>query len=167
VREGQSTSSTQLPVRLSTGAIIEEIAKHGERLNYKRLTGTGPETGWVSLTVSGKEIVSELKMTGDMMMTMERALSLQEELMEGYGKPEFQKALDRLIAEYGNSPSNQSFSKKRSELFMTVQGVVLPRYGFEASAKGVVQMMSAYNQPHLLIPEVGQNNEQMGKLLRM
>ncbi|CAE7497701.1 OLAH, partial [Symbiodinium pilosum] len=36
---------------------IEELKLVGERLHYKRLTGTGPEEGWISLKVSGKELV--------------------------------------------------------------------------------------------------------------
>eukprot|EP00913_Durusdinium_trenchii_P022268 g20922.t1 len=52
VREGQSTTSKQLAERLSTGAFVEELDLRGERLNYKRLTGTGPEIGWVSWGLS-------------------------------------------------------------------------------------------------------------------
>ncbi|OLP77544.1 Gramicidin S biosynthesis protein GrsT [Symbiodinium microadriaticum] len=36
---------------------VEELKLVGERLHYKRLTGTGPEEGWISLKVSGKELV--------------------------------------------------------------------------------------------------------------
>merc|ERR1719215_256562 len=56
VREGQALKSKELE-RVSTGAIIEEISLVGERLNYKLISGTGPQTGWVSLKVSGKELV--------------------------------------------------------------------------------------------------------------
>jgi len=56
VREGKELKSKELE-RVSTGAILEEIVLQGERLNYKLISGTGPEQGWVSLKVSGKEIV--------------------------------------------------------------------------------------------------------------
>jgi len=59
VREGQSLKSVECPDRLSTGALIEEVNLVGERLCYKRLSGTGPEDGWISLTVKGKELVSK------------------------------------------------------------------------------------------------------------
>eukprot|EP00930_Biecheleria_cincta_P082590 TRINITY_DN722_c0_g1_i4.p1 TRINITY_DN722_c0_g1~~TRINITY_DN722_c0_g1_i4.p1 ORF type:complete len:617 (-),score=122.63 TRINITY_DN722_c0_g1_i4:128-1978(-) len=59
VREGQSLKSTECEGRLSTGALIEEVDLVGERLCYKRLTGSGPEDGWVSLTIKGKEIVTK------------------------------------------------------------------------------------------------------------
>lgn len=57
VREGQGLSSTQTADRLSTGAIVEELELKGERLHYKLVTGTGPAEGWVSLKVSGKELL--------------------------------------------------------------------------------------------------------------
>lgn len=59
VREGKGVTSTQLPDRLSTGALIEELEffeKEG-RLHYKRATGTGPSEGWVSVKLPGKELV--------------------------------------------------------------------------------------------------------------
>ncbi|CAK9027136.1 Uncharacterized protein SCF082_LOCUS17781 [Durusdinium trenchii] len=165
VREGQSTTSKQLAERLSTGAFVEELDLRGERLNYKRLTGTGPEIGWVSLTVSGKEIVKPSPMSPEEMLTFSCALSLQEELMEGFGKPEFQKALAKIIQEHP-SKTGSEFMRKRNELFLTVQSIVLPRYGFEGSPKGVVQMMKAF-APHGHMPEVGWNNDQLNKLLQM
>lgn len=59
VREGQSLKSAECSQRLSTGALIEEVDLVGERLCYKLLTGTGPEVGWVSLTITGKVLVSK------------------------------------------------------------------------------------------------------------
>jgi len=56
VREGQDLGSTQTTERLSTGALIEEIALAGERLNFKRITGTGPEVGWISIKLKDKDL---------------------------------------------------------------------------------------------------------------
>jgi len=50
--------SPEAPSRLSTGALILQLAKEGERLQYRLLSGTGPETGWVSLKVSGKDLLA-------------------------------------------------------------------------------------------------------------
>eukprot|EP00435_Cladocopium_sp_Y103_P044416 s2572_g12.t1 len=36
---------------------LEEVKLVGDRLHYKRITGTGPEEGWVSTKISGKELV--------------------------------------------------------------------------------------------------------------
>lgn len=57
VRKGQDLKSEQCTDRLSTGALVEELKLVGDRLHYKRLTGTGPDEGWVSTKISGKELV--------------------------------------------------------------------------------------------------------------
>lgn len=58
VRQGQALKSEQCEERLSTGALIEELELVGERLHYKLVTGTGPAEGWVSLKISGKDLVT-------------------------------------------------------------------------------------------------------------
>ncbi|CAE7209823.1 unnamed protein product [Symbiodinium necroappetens] len=192
VREGQSTTSKQLADRLSTGALVEELDLRGERLQFKRLTGTGPEIGWVSRELSSfipccvqlgnagafcgaatgrtldvcLELVRPKHASPEEMLTLDCALSLQEELMEGFGKPEFQRTLAQLVRAHPTK-AGAEFLRKRTELFLSVQSVVLPRYGFEGSPKarapqrrsalgheadeapslplqGVVQMMAAY-----------------------
>lgn len=57
VREGQALSSPAIEERLSTGAIVEELQLVGDRLKYKRLTGSGPTEGWVSIKISGKDLL--------------------------------------------------------------------------------------------------------------
>mmetsp|Transcript_144349 Transcript_144349/g.462430 ORF Transcript_144349/g.462430 Transcript_144349/m.462430 type:complete len:568 (-) Transcript_144349:94-1797(-) len=57
VRDGQATSSAQLEERLASGALVEELELKGDRLQYRRLSGTGPETGWVSLQITGKTLL--------------------------------------------------------------------------------------------------------------
>eukprot|EP00747_Dinoflagellata_sp_TGD_P108744 gnl/TRDRNA2_/TRDRNA2_170506_c0_seq2.p1 gnl/TRDRNA2_/TRDRNA2_170506_c0~~gnl/TRDRNA2_/TRDRNA2_170506_c0_seq2.p1 ORF type:complete len:690 (+),score=111.81 gnl/TRDRNA2_/TRDRNA2_170506_c0_seq2:197-2071(+) len=60
VRAEQSLSSPQEPSLLSTGALIEELDLVEHRLRFKRLSGTGPATGWVSVrTKSDKVLVEE------------------------------------------------------------------------------------------------------------
>mmetsp|Transcript_10000 Transcript_10000/g.24933 ORF Transcript_10000/g.24933 Transcript_10000/m.24933 type:complete len:402 (-) Transcript_10000:46-1251(-) len=57
VREGQDLKSPATKDRLSTGALVEQLELKGERLQYKLITGTGPATGWVSLKVTGKDLL--------------------------------------------------------------------------------------------------------------
>lgn len=57
VRDGQATGSAQLGTRLSTGAIVEELQLIQERLNYKLFSGDGPEVGWVSIKLPGKDLL--------------------------------------------------------------------------------------------------------------
>jgi len=57
VRQGVELKSPEASARLFTGSIVEQLALEGERLQYKLLTGWGPEKGWVSIQVSGKELL--------------------------------------------------------------------------------------------------------------
>jgi len=61
IREGQALGSKACEARLSTGATVEELELIGERLHYKLVegTGTGPEEGWASIRIAGKELLVE------------------------------------------------------------------------------------------------------------
>lgn len=56
VREGEDLKSTELG-RLGKGAKAEEIEKVGDRLHYKKLSGDGPDVGWLSVKSGGKELL--------------------------------------------------------------------------------------------------------------
>lgn len=56
VREGQATTSAALD-RVSTGALLLQVWLEGERLQYEKLTGTGPFFGWVSTKLKDKDLV--------------------------------------------------------------------------------------------------------------
>jgi [acyl-carrier-protein] S-malonyltransferase len=56
VREGEAVGTPAAKERLSTGALIEEVELKGERLSYKLVTGTGPEVGWISIKLPGKDL---------------------------------------------------------------------------------------------------------------
>ncbi|CAE7703454.1 yacO, partial [Symbiodinium sp. CCMP2456] len=43
--------------RLSHAAFVEEIELANGRLRYKLITGSGPETGWVSTRLYGKDLL--------------------------------------------------------------------------------------------------------------
>lgn len=53
VRTGKETASSACPDRLSTGAVVEHLSLDGARLHYRRVTGTGPEEGWISTRLEG------------------------------------------------------------------------------------------------------------------
>ncbi|CAJ1394991.1 unnamed protein product [Effrenium voratum] len=76
-------------------------------------------------------------------LTLQEALALQRDLIQGFSKPEFQarKAdLERRLKT--NDPKN--FSLERQALFLTVQRAVLPKYSLEGSARGVFDMMQQF-----------------------
>jgi hypothetical protein len=57
VRTGKGTDTDQCPDRLLLGSVVEEVQLLGGRLNYKLNTGYGPQTGWVSTTLKGKDLL--------------------------------------------------------------------------------------------------------------
>jgi len=164
VRDGVATTSTQLPERLATGAFVTELEIEGERLRYQKLRGKGPETGWVSLSLSGRELLVKREPTVEELFTYDKALDLQEELMWGFAQPEFQATLEAILQEHPDR-KGFSFTKKRTQHILSVQSVVLPKYGFEGSPAGVAKMMAAFTQHQS--QEILWNGDQLNKLLRM
>mmetsp|Transcript_28196 Transcript_28196/g.58615 ORF Transcript_28196/g.58615 Transcript_28196/m.58615 type:complete len:384 (+) Transcript_28196:63-1214(+) len=59
VKEGKDIKSAALKDKLAFGALVEEQAKEGERMNYKLLKGAGPDEGWVSISAGGKTFMVE------------------------------------------------------------------------------------------------------------
>jgi hypothetical protein len=57
VREGYELSSEPRNERLSSGALVEEEEIVGERLRFSRLTGRGPDAGWVSINLKDKSLL--------------------------------------------------------------------------------------------------------------
>lgn len=60
VRQGVELKSSEASCRLSTGAIVEELQLVGERLRYRRLSGTGPDEGWISISLKDKVLACRL-----------------------------------------------------------------------------------------------------------
>mmetsp|Transcript_32595 Transcript_32595/g.77473 ORF Transcript_32595/g.77473 Transcript_32595/m.77473 type:complete len:1039 (-) Transcript_32595:222-3338(-) len=58
VRKGEGLKTAELP-RLATGARVEEVERVGDRLHFKKLSGDGPDFGWVSLTFKGSPLVQK------------------------------------------------------------------------------------------------------------
>ncbi|CAK9000855.1 unnamed protein product [Durusdinium trenchii] len=58
VREGSELTSSLMPDRLGTGAVVTELDPIADgRLHYKLLSGNGPATGWVTVAAQGKELM--------------------------------------------------------------------------------------------------------------
>lgn len=57
VRAGRDLKAAELAERLATDAVVEELALVGERLQYQKLSGSGPATGWVSTKLKDKDLV--------------------------------------------------------------------------------------------------------------
>mmetsp|Transcript_126377 Transcript_126377/g.269582 ORF Transcript_126377/g.269582 Transcript_126377/m.269582 type:complete len:151 (-) Transcript_126377:52-504(-) len=46
--------------RIATGATIEEIEMKGNRLHYKKVSGKGPDDGWVSTKFKDADLLSKV-----------------------------------------------------------------------------------------------------------
>ncbi|CAJ1397634.1 unnamed protein product [Effrenium voratum] len=57
VRSGVGLSSPEAAERLATGAVLQELQRVEERLQFRKVSGEGPEEGWVSLRLKGKDLV--------------------------------------------------------------------------------------------------------------
>mmetsp|Transcript_49481 Transcript_49481/g.105785 ORF Transcript_49481/g.105785 Transcript_49481/m.105785 type:complete len:191 (+) Transcript_49481:105-677(+) len=55
VREGKDTQSAALD-RISTGAFVLQLEFEQERLHYEKLSGTGPQQGWVGIKLKDKDL---------------------------------------------------------------------------------------------------------------
>jgi len=62
VRAGPDLASPKLPERLSTGALVEEVeVLAGQRLHYRRLTGSGPDEGWITVALDSKVLAERVE----------------------------------------------------------------------------------------------------------
>lgn len=57
VRAGRHLGSAELAARLEKSSVVEELARNGDRLKYKLLSGNGPEEGWVSIRLKDKVLL--------------------------------------------------------------------------------------------------------------
>jgi len=58
VRVGMELESPLEAKRLATGALVKELDSCGDRLRYKRVTGSGPAIGWVSVRTKDRFLLA-------------------------------------------------------------------------------------------------------------
>jgi tetratricopeptide (TPR) repeat protein len=61
VRSGKDVSSSAEAEKLATGAVVTEQEISGTRMKYAKVSGSGPQTGWVSISAAGKDLLVEVK----------------------------------------------------------------------------------------------------------
>lgn len=59
-RVGQDLTSPQTSARLSTNALVRELERHGDRIQFQRLTGEGPDSGWISVVLKDKILACQV-----------------------------------------------------------------------------------------------------------
>lgn len=57
VRLGEDMNSPAWHELLATGAVVKAVMQVGERLNYEKVTGDGPNYGWISMHFRGKDLL--------------------------------------------------------------------------------------------------------------
>lgn len=63
VRMGEGTSTLELAARLATGAKVREMGLAGSRLHYQKMSGEGPDFGWVTIWVKGMWLLEPIQVT--------------------------------------------------------------------------------------------------------
>lgn len=104
VRDSVDLKSPQGSDRLSTGAIVEELELVGERLHYRRIGGTGPSEGWISISLKDKVLACRVAAAA----VDEVVLSAQEPCAEELPCPE--------LAPDGVAELSDEASDRQSEL---------------------------------------------------
>lgn len=72
-------------------------------------------------------------------LTLEVVLSLQRELYAAFSDDEFQESLAEIEARHGRA--YEGHTSEHTELFLTVQDKILPKYGFGRGQIGVLRML--------------------------
>jgi len=115
--------------------------------------GTGNAVVFYLFTPNGPSANAGLRLS--------KALALQAELMEAFSKPDFQRSL----CELKRLHKGGKFQMERTKLCLTVQGRVLPKYGFDGSLGGVMEMLEAFGNPKLQTFSMMRNGELISELL--
>lgn len=107
----------------------------------------GAPAGWqrapraVADKADAQEEEADAAGDGEGGLTLERVLRLQRELYVAFSDEDFQRRLAEVEATNGSARAN--YSSAHTELFLTVQNKILPKYGFPEGQKGVVEMLKA------------------------
>lgn len=101
---------------------------------------------------------------GKVGITLEQALNMQKELYAAFSDFDFQDALEEVEAKHGKGYA--SLTRHHTELFLTVQNAVLPKYGYPEGQRGVAQMfqdVSRFNSD----PQFQRNRFMLNQLLNL
>eukprot|EP00930_Biecheleria_cincta_P089103 TRINITY_DN78363_c0_g1_i1.p1 TRINITY_DN78363_c0_g1~~TRINITY_DN78363_c0_g1_i1.p1 ORF type:complete len:1129 (-),score=148.74 TRINITY_DN78363_c0_g1_i1:7-3393(-) len=60
VRVGKERSSEKIPERLAAGALVEQLAVAGDRLHFRKLSGSGPARGWITTELADKVLAVQV-----------------------------------------------------------------------------------------------------------
>ncbi|CAE8674771.1 unnamed protein product, partial [Polarella glacialis] len=103
---------------------------------------------------------SKSKVEVPLQLGVAQLLALQKDLLEGFSTADFQARRKELQRTLGKTDLRK-FTVERQKLFLTVQSMVLPKYGLPGNPKGVFEMMQQFEKPELLM---NQEFQQLGSM---
>jgi len=90
-------------------------------------------------------------------LTRERAVWMQDELIEGFSRSDFQSRLDSIWKDKSLGPTDSA--QAREDACFEVQGPILAKYGFEASRLGLSRSIEAFAPELTADPEIASKGE--------
>jgi len=133
VRSDRDLNSEHLATRLATGAIVEELEKDDKALRFRKVSGNGPDAGWVSIYAGGKLL---------MMKLFSGIAPTQRTVRKGVVQP-------KVLVLHGNASGKKIMESQCAKLFSEATGKV-NFFVLEAfktcTSKEAVETMSEYFQ---------------------
>lgn len=83
VREARDLKSPACAMRLAKDSEIQQLELIGDRLRYRLHAGTGPDEGWISVRVSGKDLAIRVETNGSLAPWMEESKLKMQAFREG------------------------------------------------------------------------------------
>ncbi|CAE7517294.1 Nlrc5 [Symbiodinium natans] len=98
-------------------------------------------------TGTPEEVIRAFGDPGAMVLEIERATQLQDELIQAYAEKSTFAQLQSLARQMkGDGPSALVAAQRREQLLLELQKPLVARYGYEASAKGVCDAMFDFSE---------------------
>jgi len=117
-----------------TAALLTTLEAEASKNNGRERLARSPQS-----VATDDDVSTVCSRSMAVVWTKKRVLSLCFDLLQGFCAPDFQQSLKKLLAKAPNDLQVVG----RMELALTVQSVVLPKYGFSGTIAGVEAMREA------------------------
>lgn len=115
VREGKETTSPLSSDRLATDSLVTELALEDGRLQYELLTGTGPNTGWVSIKLKDKLLLETVEDAIPALIAKD-TVPASEAISTSWKPPPVSGRKTRIVCLHGTSCGEKIFKMQLSKL---------------------------------------------------
>ncbi|CAJ1399897.1 unnamed protein product [Effrenium voratum] len=140
VREDVGLSSAACAERLATGAKVKELEWKEGRLCYELVSGVGPQKGWVTTSLKGKELLVKSKDVSDASTSEGESTSEEEKVPDVAEKgpsPEEKEALQQYMDKFGENRTggNPGYMRKAFPWAVGRPSGTTPKEAIEAVLK--------------------------------